>query len=205
MSERMIDLTCKEFTEKLSSDSPTPGGASVAALVGAFANALGQMAGNLSLSKKEDEEKENLKGLLNQADLLQNDLLELIDEDKKCFQILLSAYKLPKSDEKPSKIQEGILTAIKPPIKILEKTCEAVDLIEQITPYTKKMLLSDVACAAILAKSAIDCALVNILVNSSSITDNNKKQEINNRADKLFNKYIEKADKIAEEIKKELR
>ena len=112
---------------------------------------------------------------------------------------------MPKSDEKPSKIQEGILTAIKPPIKILEKTCETVDLIELIKPYTKKMLLSDVACAAILAKSAIDCALVNILVNSSSITDNNKKQEINNRADKLFNKYIEKADKIAEDIKKELR
>ncbi len=205
MSKKMIDLTCKEFTEKLSSDSPTPGGASVAALVGAFANALGQMAGNLSISKKEGEEKKELESLLNGANLLQKQLLDLIDEDGRCFQILLSAYKLPKSDEKPHKIQEGISIAIEPPIKILEKVCEAVDLIEQIEPYTGKMLLSDVACAAILAKSAIDCALVNILVNSSAMTDSDKKLKINNKADELFNKYIKKADKIAEDIKKELR
>lgn len=205
MSEKMIDLTCKKFTEKLSSDSPTPGGASVAALVGAFANALAQMAGNISLPKKEDTEKETLKDLLNKANSLQYQILELVDEDAECFQILLSAYKLPKSDEKPIKIQEGIAAAITPPIKILEKTCEAVDLIEEIKAYTGKMLLSDIACAAILAKSAIDCALVNILINSSSITDINKKLSINNHADELFNKYMKKADKIAEDIKRGLR
>ena len=57
-----MDMTlssCREFSEKLASASPTPGGGGAAALAGALGAALGQMVCNLTLGKKKYADVEN--------------------------------------------------------------------------------------------------------------------------------------------------
>lgn len=201
MEEILIEKSCKSFIEALSSDSPTPGGASVAALIAALSVALGEMAGNISLSKKSDSEKEELKALICQGKVLEAEALRLIDEDKRCFSALMSIYKLPKSDDKKIKLQEGIKIAINPPIKIMEKTCEIIDLLNKVKDKSNKMLLSDVACGAICAVAALRSAHVNVLVNSNSLSNVEEKVKINSYVDSMLKKYTGIALNIYEKIK----
>mgnify|MGYP000075615664 CR=1 FL=1 len=46
--KRLIDMTCKAFAEETASESPAPGGGSIAAYMGALGAALGTMVANLS-------------------------------------------------------------------------------------------------------------------------------------------------------------
>ncbi len=49
--KRLIDMTCKAFAEETASESPAPGGGSIAAYMGALGAALGTMVANLSSHK----------------------------------------------------------------------------------------------------------------------------------------------------------
>ena len=52
MSDSLADLSCRAFSERLSSKAPVPGGGSAAALTGSLAASLGAMAANLTIGKK---------------------------------------------------------------------------------------------------------------------------------------------------------
>ena len=48
----LVNLTCKEFVDKLSKKDPVPGGGGASALAGALGAALGNMVGALTVGKK---------------------------------------------------------------------------------------------------------------------------------------------------------
>ena len=80
----LIEKSCKDFVQVLSSKEPVPGGGGAAALVGAIGMALGNMVGNLTVGKKKymDVESE-VYSIMEKVTKLQQDLLSMVDGDAK--------------------------------------------------------------------------------------------------------------------------
>ena len=129
-------VPCNEFVEVLASKAPVPGGGGASALVGAIGTALGNMVGSLTVGKKKyadvEEEMYELKG---KADALQKELLHLIERDAEVFEPLSKAYGMPRNTEEEkaekARVMEIVLKdACSVPMEIMERCCEAIDLIE---------------------------------------------------------------------------
>ncbi|MDK2846586.1 MAG: methenyltetrahydrofolate cyclohydrolase, partial [Synergistales bacterium] len=96
LSEMKID----EFVKELASDSPAPGGGSVAALSGSLGAALVSMVSALTVGKeKYRDNREVMEKTGEEARELQTRLLELMEEDTKAFNAYMAALKLPKETE----------------------------------------------------------------------------------------------------------
>ena len=54
----LVELTVKDFLDKVAGSDPVPGGGSIAALNGAIASALAAMVAGLTIGKKGYEEHE---------------------------------------------------------------------------------------------------------------------------------------------------
>ena len=129
--------TCTEFVEVLASKAPVPGGGGASALVGAVGTALGNMVGSLTVGKKKyadvEEEMWELKG---KCDQLQKDFLRLIERDAEVFEPLSKAYGMPKETEEEKAEKARVMAivlkdACSVPMEIMEKCCEALDLIKE--------------------------------------------------------------------------
>ena len=88
---------CASFNETLS-DSPAPGGGSVAALMGALGASLGGMVANLSAGKRGwDDKLEYFSGWAVKAQQLKDEMLSLVDEDTAAFNKVMDAFALPRN------------------------------------------------------------------------------------------------------------
>ena len=109
----MRNMTVNEFAKVVASDSPVPGGVSIAALCGALSAALAEMVANLTVRKaKYAEYRDEMTDIINKASLLRDELLNYIKEDSLAYNEVTDAYKLPKETEeekayRSGKIQEG--------------------------------------------------------------------------------------------------
>jgi formiminotetrahydrofolate cyclodeaminase len=77
-------MELKRFLEKMSSDTPTPGGGSASALAGALSASLVAMVAGLS-SKKDTTKKKGMEGIRKKGLSIQKRLFQAIDEDSKCL------------------------------------------------------------------------------------------------------------------------
>src|SRR6266436_8366623 len=108
----MVKMDMRRFCNETLSDSPAPGGGSVAALMGALGVSLGGMVANLSAGKRGWEDKlEYFSEWAVKAQQLKDELLSLVDEDTAAFNRVMNAFALPKqsAEEKAagSKAIEG--------------------------------------------------------------------------------------------------
>ncbi|MDD5636182.1 MAG: cyclodeaminase/cyclohydrolase family protein, partial [Atribacterota bacterium] len=91
------DKKIKSFLDMLASKSPTPGGGSTAALVGAMSAALLSMVGNLTIGKEKYQDvQEDIRRLLKKSEKLRDDFERLIDKDVDAFNQFMAIMKLPK-------------------------------------------------------------------------------------------------------------
>ena len=127
--------TCTEFVEVLSSKAPVPGGGGASALVAAVGTALGNMVGSLTVGKKKYADVEDeMWELKKKCDQLQKDFLHLIERDAEVFEPLSKAYGMPRETEEEkaekARVMEAALKeACSVPMEIMEKCCEAIELI----------------------------------------------------------------------------
>lgn len=199
----MRDLSLNEFSEKLFSKEPVPGGGGVSALVGALAVSLGAMAANLTLGKKKYAEyTEELNANLKKAEKLRLRLLELIEEDAVGFGEINKAYKVKPRDE--ALIEKALVSAATPPLKMMEAIKEVIDILIVFSDKTSVLVVSDVGVGAKFAEAAIKSAYLNVVVNVKLMKDEKTAAEIGGKADKLLH-YAKKADEVYENIVKQLR
>ena len=130
-------MPCTDFVEVLGSKAPVPGGGGASALVGAIGTALGNMVGSLTVGKKKyaDVEEEMIQ-LKAKCDVLQRELLALIERDAEVFEPLAKAYGMPKeTDEEKAEKARVMAVVLKDacmvPMEIMEKCCEALELMQQ--------------------------------------------------------------------------
>ena len=184
-----------------------PGGGSAASLVGALGAALCSMAANFTVGKKNYESvQDEVKIILENSERLRRRFLELADEDAKAFPELSAAYKIPKDNPDREKIYErAALNACKAPVEMIECCSEAIDLISEIMVKGNKMLISDSGCGALLCNAAMQCAAMNVIINTSSLKDCEEARKIEAKIDEIIKEYSVKALNIAEEVMKILR
>ncbi|MBR0138052.1 MAG: cyclodeaminase/cyclohydrolase family protein [Erysipelotrichaceae bacterium] len=198
----MKDKTLDEFTSLLGSSSPTPSGGGAAALCGALAVSLASMVTNLTTGKKKyAEHQEEYDFLIAQTEILRKSLLEQIENDAKGFEPLSKAYSLPKDDPNREQIMEECLyDAAQPPMQILLQCCEVVNILNQLKDIGSKLVLSDVACGAAMARAAIESALVNVKVNTKLMKNQQRKETLETRAENFARVYVQMAQDIYDQL-----
>ncbi len=165
------------FLEALGSSTPTPGGGAASALVGAIAAALTEMVAQLTAGKpKFQAVEESVRGVLEQARALRGELLRLMDEDAHAYAGVAAAYRLPKGDEadkasREAAIQRALVAAMQPPLRIMDRGCEALELAERIAVIGNPTVASDAGCAALLGEVAVRAAGLNVLANVVLLVD----------------------------------
>jgi len=178
------DKKIKEFLEELSSDSPTPGGGAVAALVGSLAASLVEMVASLTIGKKGCEKvNEKMKRVRKQAINLKQKLLLLSDKDVKVFNQVMRVYRLAKEEKgRKIKIQNALKKATEIPLETAVLSNEVLKLAREVTKKGNKNARSDAKSAEFLAKAAIGSALENVKINLDSIDDLEWKKKINSKS-----------------------
>lgn len=204
-------VPCNEFVEVLASKAPVPGGGGASALVGAIGTALGNMVGSLTVGKKKyadvEEEMYELKG---KADALQKELLHLIERDAEVFEPLSKAYGMPRNTEEEkaekARVMEIVLKdACSVPMEIMERCCEAIDLIEVFAEKGSTLAISDAGVGATFCKAALEGASLNVFINTKSMKNREYADELNKKADEMLSVYTKKAEEIYQGVAARLR
>ncbi len=192
-----IDKSLKEYIAATASGEPTPGGGSVAALVGSLGGALTNMVKNLTVGKKayeelSDEIKSEIVENSKEVEKLVEALSGIVDEDTKAFDKVMEAFKLPKgTDEektaRTSAIQEGYKIALEVPLRCAEKCLKILELQEVFANYGNVNAITDVGVGTLLAYAGLEGALFNVTINLGSIKDEEFKEEISAKVDSLLN------------------
>ena len=203
----LVNKTLTGFCDELSTDSPAPGGGSVAALCSAMSGALSAMVSNLTFSKKGYEKVwGEAKGFSEIGQNIKERSLIAIDKDTQAFYEMMDAARLPKKTEEDKKIrneaiQEATKKAILVPLETLEIAFEAVELAAKIAKIGNANALSDAGVAAITANAAAKSAYLNVKINMSSIEDETFKFDILTKSDEL----LEKTNNIALQVEKDIK
>ena len=198
--------TCTEFVEVLASKAPVPGGGGASALVGAVGTALGNMVGSLTVGKKKYADVEDeMWELKAKCDQLQKDFLRLIERDAEVFEPLSKAYGMPRETEeekaeKASVMEIVLKDACSVPMEIMEKCCEAIDLIVEFAAKGSKLAISDAGVGAAFCKAALQGASLNVYINTKSMANREYAEELNKKADAMLEKYTKIADETFESV-----
>lgn len=202
---------CDEFIEVLASKAPVPGGGGASALVGAVGTALGNMVGSLTVGKKKyaDVEAEIIE-LQKKSDDLQAQLLNLMERDAEVFEPLSKAYGLPKNTEeekahKAQVMEAALKEACSVPMEIMERCCEAIDVIEVFAEKGSVIAISDAGVGATFLRSALEGASLNVFINTKSMADRDYADVLNKKADAMLSEYTKKAEEIFKKVLGRLR
>ncbi len=206
MAERLSGKSCECFTAELASPAPVPGGGGVSALLGALSAALCAMAANLSRARAKDPTVgEALAKAAEEAEALRLRELELIDADAEAFGPLARAYALPKdAPGRAETLKRLSLQASEVPLEMLRLCGGVTQLLELLLHGASRLLLSDVGCAAAVCRAAVDCAAMNVWVNTRLFRDDPQAREYERETETLHRELIHRADAVADAVRERL-
>ena len=203
--------SCEEFVDVLASKAPVPGGGGASALVGAIGMALGNMVGSLTVGKKKYADVEaDIIALKEKATALQADFLRLVEADAEAFEPLAKAYGMPRETEEEKAEKARVMAivlkdACAVPMEIMEKCCEAIDVIEEFAAKGSALAISDAGVGVPFCKAALLGASLNVFINTKSMADKEYAASLNEKADKMIADYSKKADDIFAAVNARLR
>ena len=204
---QLIQLSCTDFAGALASKAPVPGGGGAAALVGALAVALGSMAANFTAGKKKFAPvEEDIQRILREGETLRNRLLDLVDADAQAFEPLSHAYSFPKDDPRREDIlEEATRNACSAPLEILRCCAQVLPLLEELLEKGSRLLITDVGCGALLCKAAMECAAMNLFVNTASLRNRAEAAALEREAEKILELWGPRAEKTAAAVTSYIR
>ena len=173
----LVSMTNRRFVDELSSDSPAPGGGSVAALSAAQAAALVAMVGNLTVGKKGYEDvQDRVKAIAEEAQGLKDALLEAMDRDTAAFDRVVAAFGLPKAtgEQRQSRdlaVADATREATRVPLVVLEHAAHVIDLAAEVGAIGNQNSLSDAGVAVLCASAGAEGAYYNVLINLAALAD----------------------------------
>jgi glutamate formiminotransferase/formiminotetrahydrofolate cyclodeaminase len=209
-NKKLIDNNLKEFVDETASESPAPGGGSVAAYLGTLGASLATMVANLSAAKKGwENEFEYFSNWAEKGQQLKDTLLFLVDEDTRAFNAIMSAFQLPKSSEleiadRKKAIQDATVFAIETPLKVMKTAYESMTLIAEMAEKGNPNSVSDAGVGALCARSAVYGAYLNVKINASSLSDKEKATVYIAEADAMLKDALEKEAAILKVVEDKL-
>jgi glutamate formiminotransferase / formiminotetrahydrofolate cyclodeaminase len=188
----LLKMNLREFCNETLSDSPAPGGGSVAALMGALGASLGGMVANLSAGKRAwDDNLEYFSDRAVKAQQLKDELLSLVDEDTAAFNNVMDAFALPKesAEEKAARsaaIEQATKHAAEIPLKAMEAAFKSYQLLSEMADKGNPASISDVGVGALATRACIEGAAMNVRINLAGLKD-----------EKFKSAFVEKVRKIS--------
>jgi glutamate formiminotransferase/formiminotetrahydrofolate cyclodeaminase len=176
-NKELIYNSLLDFANETASESPAPGGGSVAAYMGVLGASLGTMVANLSSHKKGwDDRWKEFSDWADQGQRLKDELLLLVDADTASFNAIMQAMGLPKgSDEeklaRKTAIQQATKTAMEVPFHVMECALKSMDLLLAMAQQGNPNSVSDAGVGALCARSAVLGAGLNVKINASGYED----------------------------------
>ena len=204
--DNLVNMTLTDFADELSTDSPAPGGGSVAALCLAMSGALSSMVSNLTFGKKGYEKVwDEAKELAELGQVIKNKAIQAIDEDTQAFYEMMDAMRLPKKTEQEKStraeaIQLATKKAILVPLKTLQIAYDAVMIAQKVSAIGNKNALSDAGVAAINANAAAKAAYLNVKINMADVTDTSFVESTLKEAEDLLHKIDQQSLQIEENV-----
>ncbi|MEP7014393.1 MAG: glutamate formimidoyltransferase [Verrucomicrobiota bacterium] len=180
----LVKMNLREFCNETLSDSPTPGGGSVAALMGALGASLGGMVANLSAGKRGwDDQIEYFSNWAVKAQQLKDELLSLVDEDTAAFNKVMDAFALPKesAEEKAARlaaIEQTTKYAAEIPLKVMEASAKSYELLAEMADKGNPASVSDVGVGILATRACIGGAALNVRINLAALKDEKFKAEM---------------------------
>jgi len=173
----LAKMNLREFCNETLSDSPAPGGGSVAALMGGLGASLGGMVANLSAGKRGwDDKLEYFSNWAVKAQHLKDELLSLVDEDTAAFNKVMDAFALPKesAEEKGARaaaIEQGTKYAAEVPLKVMKTALKSYGLLAEMAERGNPASVSDVGVGALATRACIEGAALNVRINLAQLKD----------------------------------
>jgi glutamate formiminotransferase/formiminotetrahydrofolate cyclodeaminase len=206
----LASMDLVEFCAELASDSPAPGGGSIAALNGALSAGLSAMVGNLTFAKKGYEAVRNeMEIVAEKAQPLKDFFIEAIDKDTEAFNRLMAAFSLPKKSDEEKKarqaaIDEATKGATLVPFTVLERSRTAAELALAVAKKGNRNSLSDAGVAGLAAALCAEGALYNVLINTQELPAGSYRAETRAQARQMCASVLETVAKIRAEMEKAL-
>lgn len=200
--KKLTDMTLTAFADETASESPAPGGGSIAAYMGALGAALGAMVANLSAHKAGwDDRWEEFSDAAVKGRGILDRLIALVDEDTEAFNRIMAVFAMPKSspEEKAARsaaLQEATLYATQVPLRTMKTSFEAFDLLDQMAANGNPASISDVGVGALAARSAVLGAHLNVKINAAGLKDREKADAILAEAAKIAADAEEREKKV---------
>ena len=199
---KLADMTVKEFARLVASNSPAPGGGSVAALMAANGAALLGMVARLTTGKKKYAAHEELmKEILIKSDKIYEKFVHLIDTDTEAFNKVSAVFSMPKeTDEEKAARQEAMQDALKAaasvPVEVMESCFTALKLTYNAVGKSNANAASDLGVAALALGAGIKGAWLNVKINLAGIKDEVFVKELTEKGENL----LQSADNLASKI-----
>lgn len=200
--EKLVSMTLTGFANETASESPAPGGGSISAYVGALGVALGTMVANLSSHKRGwDERWEEFSNWAEKGQYYKEELLKMVDQDTRAFNMIMSAFGLPKSTDEEKKertrsIQAATKLAIEIPFRVMQLSLDSMQVIKAMAETGNPNSVTDAGVGAMCARTAVKGAFLNVKINTSGYDDKSFVEEILKKGREL--------EVMAEESEKEI-
>jgi glutamate formiminotransferase/formiminotetrahydrofolate cyclodeaminase len=163
----------RDFSDEVSTDSPAPGGGSVAALAGALSASLVSMVANLAFAKTGSS---GLEDAAIRAQELRARLLEAVDRDTLAFDGVMEAFRMPRRTDgeraaRTEAIQRATRQAALVPLEVMRLGLEALELSLRVAREGSPSSITDAGVAGLVGHARVAGAHYNVLVNLKSLED----------------------------------
>lgn len=199
---RLVSMPVTEFVDECSTESPTPGGGSVAALAGSLAAALAAMVANLTQGKKKFASvHDEMVSTAVKGQELKKEMVSAVDRDTEAFDKVMAAFRLPKGTPEQEQarnaaIEEATKGATEVPLSVLRRVPSILDLARVTAEKGNPASQSDAGVAASLARAAAEGAYLNVRINTTSLKDRATADRMEKEAEGLLAQVRTAADQV---------
>ncbi len=207
----LLNMNLRQFCNETLSDSPAPGGGSVAALMGALGVSLGGMVANLSAGKRGwDDKLDYFSDWAVKAQQLKDELLVLVDEDTAAFNKVMDAFALPKdsAEEKEARaaaIQLATKGAAEIPLKVMETASKSYQLLSEIAEKGSPASISDVGVGLLAVRACVEGAAMNVRINLGGLKNEKSKSALLEKLEKISAESESQFGRIIQVVESKLR
>src|SRR5438128_11648996 len=207
----LVKMDLRQFCNETLSDSPAPGGGSVAALMGALGVSLGGMVANLSAGKRGWEDKlRYFSDMAVKAQQLKDEMLLLVDEDTAAFNKVMAAFALPKGSAKEKSLRSAAIEAANKlaadvPLRVMHTASKAYDLLAEMAARGNPASISDVGVGLLAVHACIDGAGMNVRINLANLKDEKIKSAFSDKLHVFSGESDARFKEISKMVEKKFR
>lgn len=178
-NQDVLSLSVRHFVAATAAKTPTPGGGSVAGVVGSLAAALGEMALNFTRGKKKYAEHEpyyaHLSARLEKMRIM---FQQLVADDMAAYRLYQDTSRMEDGPQKANATQLALSAAINVPRESAKLSLALLADLKEFAGKCNPFLISDLAAAAALAVAVANLSDYNVRTNVPNLADKQAAKDV---------------------------